>query len=165
MAWSVPSTISLKQGAQATYTPVVTFSNGVSAPLDGSYSWIRASELVSAYSSSILTAVQINSTTGTMTLLANDRTQVTLRLTTCEGTAVDQLAWANLLPATNDVDLATYSSKANSGQQLLASATTAVRFYVFANVPAGTQLKQAEVQLTQEPQEDGRYALQAATGD
>ena len=73
--------------------------------------------------------------------------------------------WVNLLPAENDVDLSTSGSTFNVGEQLEASATTRVRLYVFANVPSGTQLKQAEVQLTQAPQIDGTYALQAASGD
>ena len=67
-----------------------------------------------------------------------------LVLTTCQGAVVERLTWANLLPAAHDVDLATSESMANSGQQLVAATATRVRFYVFANVPAGRQLRQAE---------------------
>ena len=35
---------------------------------------------------------------------------------------------------------------------------------MFANIPAGSQLKQAEAQLVQEEQPGGGYALQAASG-
>ena len=163
--WSPPSTLSLEHGAQATYTPVATFDNGVRAALDGSFAWLRASELVSGYGSGSPAAVAIDGTLGTVTLLANRRTQVELTLTTCLGVAVERLTWANLLPATSDVDLATSESAVNVGQQLEAAAGTRVRFYVFVNVPTGKQLKQAEVQLTQEPQAGGGYALQAAGGE
>ena len=163
VAWSPPSTISLWQGSQATYTPSVTFDNGVTAALDGSYTWLSASTLISGYSSSNPHAVSVDGA-GTLTLLANARSQVLLTLTPCQGLSVERLAWANLLPAASDLDLSTSSTTSNVGQQLAPASSSRVRFYVFANIPSGLQLRQAEAQLVQEEQPGGGYALQAASG-
>ena len=88
---------------------VVTFDNGVSAALDGSFSWLLASELVSGYASDTPSAVSADATLGTLTLLANSKSQVVLTLTMCDAATVDRSVWANLLPAANDLDLATSS--------------------------------------------------------
>eukprot|EP00966_Prymnesium_polylepis_P214084 4958456-Prymnesium_polylepis.1 len=47
VVWSPPATLSLQHGSQVTYPPVVTFDNSVSATLDGSFSWLSASDLIS----------------------------------------------------------------------------------------------------------------------
>ncbi|KAL3920992.1 MAG: hypothetical protein SGPRY_005055, partial [Prymnesium sp.] len=161
--WTLPSTLSLEQGGQVTYPPVVTFSNGVTAPLDGSFSWINAAALISSYHSSNPSAVVVHDSHGTISLHANAHDRVALTLTPCQGDPVHRSVWANLLPAAGDLDLSTSSSTANVGQQLSSPSGARARFYVFMNIPAGKELKQAEVQLMQEKQAGGGFALQAAS--
>ena len=73
-----------------------------------------------------------------------------LTLSPCKGVPVERLVWPNLLPAAEDLDLSTSSATTNVGQQLAPATSARVRFYVFANIPAGKELKQAEAQLVQE---------------
>ena len=91
ISWSPPSTLSLQYGAQATYIPSASFDNGVSAALNGGTAWLRATDLITQYSSSSPGVIDVDGTQGTMTLLANSHTQVTLtRLTAAVGVTVSR---------------------------------------------------------------------------
>ncbi|KAL1524168.1 hypothetical protein AB1Y20_019077 [Prymnesium parvum] len=163
ISWPVPSTLSDVDGARATFPPVVTFDNGASSALDASYSWLNSAALISGYESSDPEIIAVDVNSGELLLSRNGRSQVTLTLTTCQAVPVKQLVWANLLPSENDVDLSSDETVV-TGQQFADVASSRTRLYVFANIPSGKELRQAEVQLLQEEQPGGGYALQAPTG-